>query len=122
MAKIGQDGKEQIFPWATQGALLQGIPGFMSTEKFNHGFRYQTITELLGEVYCIVETDEDIRKQVLLGARERACKNHLMGMHNRLLFPLDIGCDANAQISVGIRLLSHGTAPAQHRGETSRVH
>jgi hypothetical protein len=35
-------------------------------------------------VYCVVETDEDIRKQVLLGARERACKDHLMGMHNRL--------------------------------------
>ena len=46
----------------------------MLTEKFHHGFRYQTITELLGEVYCIVETNEDIRKQVLLSARQRACK------------------------------------------------
>jgi len=103
MAEIGQDGKEQIFPWAAQGALLQGIPGFMSTEKFNHGFRYKTITKLLGEVYCVVETDEDIRKQVLLGARARACKDHPMSMYNRLPFPLDIGCGANAQISRGIR-------------------
>jgi hypothetical protein len=66
MAEIGQHGKEQIFPWAAQGALLQGISGFMIAEKFHHGFCYQTITELLGEVHCIVETDEDIRKQVLL--------------------------------------------------------
>src|SRR5690242_12013255 len=84
MAEIGQDGKEQIFPGAAQGALLQGISGFMITEKFHYGFRYQTITELLGEVYGIIETDEDIHKQVLLGARERACKDHPMSMHNRL--------------------------------------
>jgi hypothetical protein len=107
MAEIGQDGKEQILPGAAQGALLQGIAGFVLTEKFHHGFRYQTITELLREVDCIVETDEDIRKQVLLGARERACKDHPMSVHHRLPFPLDIGCGTQAHISVGIRWLSH---------------
>src|SRR5262249_61508581 len=107
MAEIGQDGKEPILPGAAQGALLRGIPGFMLTETFHRGCRYQTITELLREMYCIVETDKDIRKQVLLGAREGTGKDHPVGIHNRLPFSLDLGCGANAQISVGIRWLSH---------------
>ena len=89
MAEIGQDGKEQILPWAAQGALLQGIAGFMRTERIPPaGSATRPLPNCCEKWTVIVETDEDIRKQVLLGARERGVQDHPMGMHSHLPFPL----------------------------------
>ena len=43
LTEIAQNRKEQIFPWAAQGSLPQGVTGFMIAQELDNGFGHQTI-------------------------------------------------------------------------------